>query len=159
MANVQNGIPQIGPEELKRRLDAGEDVFVLDVREPHEYQIAKIGGHLIPLSELPKRSANWIRDEEHRGAVQVRRAQPAGGGVPGAARLHEGGQPGGRHHGVVGRRSTRRCRSTRDWQSGHKRLRRELMGSLRWSLAFGVAGSVSVNSRSLRCAAPVETTM
>ncbi len=42
-------------EELKRRLDAGEDLFVLDVREPHEYQICNIGGHLIPLNDLPKR--------------------------------------------------------------------------------------------------------
>jgi len=42
-------------EELKRRLDAGEDIFVLDVREPHEYQIANIGGHLIPINDLPKR--------------------------------------------------------------------------------------------------------
>ncbi len=42
-------------EELKRRMDAGEKIFVLDVREPHEYQIANIGGHLIPLNDLPKR--------------------------------------------------------------------------------------------------------
>jgi molybdopterin/thiamine biosynthesis adenylyltransferase/rhodanese-related sulfurtransferase len=42
-------------EELKRRLDAGEDIYVLDVREPHEYQIANIGGHLIPLGDLPNR--------------------------------------------------------------------------------------------------------
>ena len=42
-------------EELKRRLDAGENIFVLDVREPHEYQVANIGGHLIPLNDLPKR--------------------------------------------------------------------------------------------------------
>ena len=42
-------------EELKRRLDAGEDIFVLDVREPHEYQICNLGGHLIPLNDLPKR--------------------------------------------------------------------------------------------------------
>jgi adenylyltransferase/sulfurtransferase len=42
-------------EELKRRLDAGDKIFVLDVREPHEYQIANIGGHLIPLNDLPKR--------------------------------------------------------------------------------------------------------
>src|SRR6202142_3558071 len=33
VASVQNGVPQIGPEELKRRQTAGEDVFVLDVRE------------------------------------------------------------------------------------------------------------------------------
>jgi sulfur-carrier protein adenylyltransferase/sulfurtransferase len=50
-----SAVPEIRPEELKRRLDAGEDIFVLDVREPHEYQIANIGGHLIPLGELPQR--------------------------------------------------------------------------------------------------------
>ncbi len=43
------------PEELKRRLDAGEDLFVLDVREPSEYQICNLGGHLIPLNDLPQR--------------------------------------------------------------------------------------------------------
>jgi sulfur-carrier protein adenylyltransferase/sulfurtransferase len=52
---VETGIPEIQVEELKRRLDAGDDVFVLDVREPHEYQICNIGGHLIPLGDLPKR--------------------------------------------------------------------------------------------------------
>ncbi len=48
-------IPEIQPQELKRRLDAGDDIFVLDVREPHEYQICNIGGYLIPLGDLPKR--------------------------------------------------------------------------------------------------------
>jgi molybdopterin/thiamine biosynthesis adenylyltransferase/rhodanese-related sulfurtransferase len=50
-----NGIPTMQVEELKRRLDAGDNVFVLDVREPHEYQICNIQGHLIPLGDLPKR--------------------------------------------------------------------------------------------------------
>jgi molybdopterin/thiamine biosynthesis adenylyltransferase/rhodanese-related sulfurtransferase len=54
-APVETGVPEIQVEELKRRLDAGEDVFVLDVREPHEYQICNIGGHLIPLGDLPNR--------------------------------------------------------------------------------------------------------
>jgi len=54
-APVETGVPEIQVEELKRRLDAGEDVFVLDVREPHEYQICNIGGHLIPLGDLPRR--------------------------------------------------------------------------------------------------------
>src|SRR3989454_2779239 len=52
---VATGVPEIQVEELKRRLDAGEDVFVLDVREPHEYQICNISGYLIPLGDLPKR--------------------------------------------------------------------------------------------------------
>ncbi len=42
-------------EELKQRLDRGDDLFVLDVREPHEYQICNINGHLIPLGDLPNR--------------------------------------------------------------------------------------------------------
>src|ERR1700742_610139 len=54
-APMQNGIPQVTPVDLKRRLDAGEDVFVLDVREPHEYQIVNIGAPLIPLGDLPNR--------------------------------------------------------------------------------------------------------
>src|SRR5438045_4993269 len=34
-------------EELKKRLDRGDDLFILDVREPHEYKICNLGGHLI----------------------------------------------------------------------------------------------------------------
>lgn len=52
---VNTRVPEIQPEELKRRLDSGEDIFILDVREPHEYQICNIAGHLIPLGELPRR--------------------------------------------------------------------------------------------------------
>ncbi len=52
---VEAGVPEIQVEDLKRRLDAKEDLFVLDVREPHEYQICNLGGHLIPLNDLPKR--------------------------------------------------------------------------------------------------------
>jgi molybdopterin/thiamine biosynthesis adenylyltransferase/rhodanese-related sulfurtransferase len=52
---VTTEVPEIQPEELKQRLDAGEDIFILDVREPHEYQICNLNGHLIPLGDLPKR--------------------------------------------------------------------------------------------------------
>jgi adenylyltransferase/sulfurtransferase len=45
-------------EELKAALGRGDDVFVLDVREPQEFQICRIpGSTLIPLAELPKRLA------------------------------------------------------------------------------------------------------
>lgn len=54
-ATVVNGVAQMQVEELKQRLDADEDVFVLDVREPYEFAIAQIGGHLIPLNDLPQR--------------------------------------------------------------------------------------------------------
>jgi len=52
---VSNGVPEISVEELKLRLDAKEDIYILDVREPHEYKICNINGHLIPLGDLPKR--------------------------------------------------------------------------------------------------------
>jgi adenylyltransferase/sulfurtransferase len=51
------GAPEISVEELKSRLDQGDDLFILDVREPNEYEIANLGGHLIPLGELPERIA------------------------------------------------------------------------------------------------------
>jgi adenylyltransferase/sulfurtransferase len=46
---------EISVEELKKKIDNKEDVFILDVREPHEYQICNLNGHLIPLGDLPKR--------------------------------------------------------------------------------------------------------
>jgi sulfur-carrier protein adenylyltransferase/sulfurtransferase len=63
--NVKNGIPQLSVKELKARRDAGdEDVFLLDVREPYEYQIAQIGGTLIPQNDVPNRLAEIPRDRE-----------------------------------------------------------------------------------------------
>jgi len=48
--------PEISVEELKRRRDADEALLLLDVREPQEYEIARIDGAvLIPLGELPER--------------------------------------------------------------------------------------------------------
>ncbi len=49
-------VPEITVEELKQKLDAREDVFILDVREPHEYQICNLNGYLLPLGDLPKRA-------------------------------------------------------------------------------------------------------
>jgi molybdopterin/thiamine biosynthesis adenylyltransferase/rhodanese-related sulfurtransferase/molybdopterin converting factor small subunit len=45
----------IDPVEVKQKLDRGDNFSLIDVREPHEYQIARIpGARLIPLGELPK---------------------------------------------------------------------------------------------------------
>ncbi len=46
---------EISVEELKLRMDQHADIFILDVREPHEYLIANLGGYLIPLNDLPNR--------------------------------------------------------------------------------------------------------
>jgi sulfur-carrier protein adenylyltransferase/sulfurtransferase len=48
-------VPEITPRDLKARLDRGDDLYILDVREPHEYQICHLNGHLIPLGDLPRR--------------------------------------------------------------------------------------------------------
>lgn len=48
-------VPEIQAEDLKSRLDDGENLFLLDVRDEYEYEISNIGGYLIPLPELPKR--------------------------------------------------------------------------------------------------------
>jgi sulfur-carrier protein adenylyltransferase/sulfurtransferase len=63
-ANVKNGIPQIGVKELKRRIDAGEKIQLIDVREPYEYQIAQIGGTLIPQNDVPQRLNEIDRNRE-----------------------------------------------------------------------------------------------
>jgi molybdopterin/thiamine biosynthesis adenylyltransferase/rhodanese-related sulfurtransferase len=70
---LKNGIPQISVKELKSRIDAGEDVLILDVREPYEYQIANIGGKLIPQNDVPQRLAEIDRDREI--VVQCRSGQ------------------------------------------------------------------------------------
>jgi molybdopterin/thiamine biosynthesis adenylyltransferase/rhodanese-related sulfurtransferase len=46
---------EITPEELKAKLDKKDDVFILDVREPHEFEICNLDGYLIPLRDLPSR--------------------------------------------------------------------------------------------------------
>jgi molybdopterin/thiamine biosynthesis adenylyltransferase/rhodanese-related sulfurtransferase/molybdopterin converting factor small subunit len=47
---------EISVVELKQKIDRGDKFMLLDVREPHEWQIAKIpGATFIPLGDLPKR--------------------------------------------------------------------------------------------------------
>jgi adenylyltransferase/sulfurtransferase len=52
------GVPAITPRELEVRLRRGDDLDLVDVREPHEWAICRIdGAHLRPLSSL----AEWMR--------------------------------------------------------------------------------------------------
>ena len=61
---MKNGVPQISVKEYKQRRDAGDDIFLLDVREPYEFQIAQIGGTLIPQNDVAQRLAEIPRDRE-----------------------------------------------------------------------------------------------
>ena len=103
---------EITVEELKSRLDRGENVFILDVRNPEEYQICRIpGSTLIPLPELPQRFGELDRDREmvvhcksgmrsHK-AIQFLREQ----------RLPQAQEPQGRHPGLGGPDRSEPCRS------------------------------------------------
>ncbi len=71
-APVVDGVPQISVEELKRRLDAKEDVFVLDVREPHEYPIANLGAPLIPVGDVEKRISELADKKDAEIVVHCR---------------------------------------------------------------------------------------
>lgn len=48
-------IPEITVRELKDLIDAGQEPFILDVRETKEYEIANLNGKLIPLKQLVDR--------------------------------------------------------------------------------------------------------
>ncbi len=57
----------ISVEQLKDRLDRGEKLHVLDVREADEYQETNMGARLLPLSRLRQMDAdeidNWKEEE------------------------------------------------------------------------------------------------
>jgi adenylyltransferase/sulfurtransferase len=50
-------VPHVDVEALRRRLEAGGPVQILDVRQPHEWEICNLGEHgadLVPLGDLPE---------------------------------------------------------------------------------------------------------
>ena len=62
-ASASAGVEETTVEQLKARLDAGLPTFVLDVREPHEYQICRIPNSiLIPLGQLGTRLSELPND-------------------------------------------------------------------------------------------------
>jgi len=62
-------------EELKSRLDQGEELHILDVREPWEYEEFNIGGKLIPLGELQGAVDDMDEWQEHEVIVHCRSGQ------------------------------------------------------------------------------------
>ncbi len=90
-AEAVDELPEITVRELKEKLDAGEEVAVLDVREPHEYEVANLeaqGAKLIPLGDLPNRLSELNQNDEiaihcktgGRSAKAVKILQDAGFG-------------------------------------------------------------------------------
>src|SRR5579864_6587697 len=55
---------EITPEEVKSKLDAGEEFVLLDVREPWEFETARIdGAKLIPMGDMPSRAHQELDPE------------------------------------------------------------------------------------------------
>jgi adenylyltransferase/sulfurtransferase len=69
---IVDGIPQVSVQELKRRLDNKETIFVLDVREPHEYQIANLGAPLIPVGSIESRISELASHKNDEVVVHCR---------------------------------------------------------------------------------------
>jgi adenylyltransferase/sulfurtransferase len=80
---AEEEIFSISVRELKRKMDKGEALTLIDVREPDEYEIAKIpGSRLIPLGELQQRVADLPRSgalifQCHSGIRSARATQLA----------------------------------------------------------------------------------
>ena len=79
--DLTQAAPQISVRELERRMKTGQPFFLLDVREPFEFEMARIdGANLIPLGELPARAQELDRDKEifvfcHSGVRSERAAE------------------------------------------------------------------------------------
>ncbi len=63
---VSGTTSEISAGDLKKRLDRGDVLTIVDVREPNEYQINKIAGSiLIPLGDIPRRYVELDPSEEY----------------------------------------------------------------------------------------------
>lgn len=55
---------ELTPKELKALIDSGADFQLIDVREPHEVQIASIGGENIPLGTIMQNTDKISEDKQ-----------------------------------------------------------------------------------------------
>ncbi|HRO42970.1 MAG TPA: rhodanese-like domain-containing protein [Flavipsychrobacter sp.] len=56
-------------EELKRRMDAGEKLNIIDVREPHEYAEFNIGAKLVPLGNILSMQTDELEDYKNEEII------------------------------------------------------------------------------------------
>ncbi len=59
----------ITAEEVKKKLDAGEQINLLDVREPHENAEFNIGGTLLPLGKIQSMQIDDIEDQRNEEVI------------------------------------------------------------------------------------------
>jgi len=63
-ANAEADIKEVTPQALESWRNKGEDVQVIDVREPYEYEIANINGNLIPLNQITENADQIAKDKK-----------------------------------------------------------------------------------------------
>lgn len=63
---------------LKSRMDAGEDLLIIDVREPHEYAEFNIGAVNIPLGTLPMKMYDFDDEKDREIIVHCRSGARSG---------------------------------------------------------------------------------
>ena len=98
----------ITAEELKKRLDAGEKITMLDVREPQEHAEFNIGGQLLPLGKVQQMQLDDVEDLKEEEVIVYCRS---------------------------GNRSSQACMILD--MAGFKNTRNLTGGMLRWQEAFG----------------------
>ena len=85
--SVLAAIPQMSPSELHKRLGAGERPLILDVREPHEWQISNLGhlgAVLIPQGQVLERMGEL--DTAQEIVIQCRTGVRSAAIVPSGSR-------------------------------------------------------------------------
>ena len=65
-------------QELKRRLGEGDNITLIDVREPHEHQEFNIGGKLIPLGNIPSSIEDLLPHQDDEIVMYCRSGQRSG---------------------------------------------------------------------------------
>lgn len=63
-SNRWNEMKEITVQELKKLKDSNAEFQLIDVREPHEYDICNLGGELIPMSDIPDQVHRISRDKQ-----------------------------------------------------------------------------------------------
>ena len=100
-----HGIPEITPAELAAKQQRRDDFDLIDVREPHEWAIARIPGCAARAARRVHGVALLVRQRaRHRRDVQDGRPQREGGAAAAGGGIQEGVEPGRRHPPMERRR-------------------------------------------------------
>jgi adenylyltransferase/sulfurtransferase len=79
---AEQGIPEIPAAAVREALDRGEDLLLLDVRQPEEFAVARIAGaRLVPLGELEERLGELAEWRERRVVVTCHHGMRAARGA------------------------------------------------------------------------------